>query len=68
MQFALLTHRTKRGNLANSHDRLKQVPVLSAECHALAVDCAVSRTLVQLFYLWFSDLCFGLVSRVIVKV
>ena len=67
MQFTLLTHRTKRGNLANSHDRLKQVPVLSAECHALAVDCAVSRALIQIFTYGLVT-SFGLVSRVIVKV
>ena len=36
----------KRGNIANCHDRLKQIPVSSA---VFAVDCVVSRTVIQLF-------------------
>ena len=36
----------KRGNIANHHDRLKQIPVSSA---VFAVDCVVSRTVIQLF-------------------
>ena len=36
----------KRGNTANHHDRLKQIPVSSA---VFAVECFVSRTVIQLF-------------------
>ena len=40
--------RNKTGNTANRHDRLKQITV-SIKCCAFAVDCVVSRIVIQLF-------------------
>ena len=38
--------RNRRGNIANRHDRLKQIPVSSA---VFGVDCVVSRIVIWIF-------------------
>ena len=40
--------RNKTGNIANRCDRLKQIPV-SIKCCVFAVDCVVSRIVIQPF-------------------
>ena len=40
--------RNKTGNIANRHDQLKQIPA-SIKCCVFAVDCVVSRIVIQPF-------------------